>query len=186
MQKKKTVRKKRDAILKGNGQHQALCEVKGVLTSPTEMILTDGTVLQVGSNNPRVRHILKTQKANGLNWFRGYPKLDKENNLTSLELVSWGASILTPPEDSESYIFKGIWLQKHLLVQRDINVPFVAKYYKEKGRIFTFKYFFSNGDYYTKKEKLINNELYLLKAKRKGNKLRICSIQRLEENNGEQ
>ena len=79
--KEKTEEKKRYKILAGNGCHQAIAEVRGMLVRPSEkgdkfkLILPDGLELDATFKTPHLKWLAFNQdRIIGLHWFRGYPK----------------------------------------------------------------------------------------------------------------
>ena len=149
--KNKKPEKKRYKILAGNGCHQAICEVKGMLVPSPEsekkfqLILPDG--LQIDAYFKTAYQywlaVNKPEIVTGLHWFRGYPKFS-ENKLTALQIVTWDCNMTE--NNSEQWEFIGVWTaQRNLTVQRTMADKEIRKIAKETGYIKKFKYTFTNS-----------------------------------------
>jgi hypothetical protein len=146
------IEKKRYKILAGNGCHQAIAEVQGILVPPSEpdqhflLILPDGFQIEVTFKTPRLHWIARNQDTIlGSHWFRGYPKM-KENKLISLQIIAWDKDMPTNPRGFETWEFTGVWTaQKNITVQRSMMMEDVRKIAKETGFIKKFKYTFTNS-----------------------------------------
>ncbi|MTF39988.1 hypothetical protein [Cyanobacterium aponinum] len=180
---KPPVEKKRYKILAGNGCHQAIAEVRGMLIPPGEgeksfhLILPDGTQLEATFKNSRILWLAHNKpELLGDHWFRGYPKM-KDNKLVSLQIIAWDGTMPTNPRGEESWEFTGVWtLQKNITVQRSMMLEDVRKIAKETGFIKKFKYTFINSFDWVKNKKLWAGYVYKVLCKRKGDVLEIKKV----------
>lgn len=177
------IEKKRYKILAGNGCHQAIAEVQGILVPPSEpdehfiLILPDGFQLEVTFKTPRLHWIAKNQDTIlGSHWFRGYPKM-KDNKLISLQIIAWDKDMPTNPRGFETWEFTGVWTaQKNITVQRSMMMEDVRKIAKETGFIKKFKYTFINSFDWVKNKKLWMGYVYKILCQRKGDTLEIKKV----------
>lgn len=183
--KKKTSpeEKKRYKILAGNGCHQAIAELRGILIPPTEgeksfhLILPDGLQLEATFKNPRLLWLAYNKpELLGDHWFRGYPKM-KDDKLVSLQIIAWDGTMPTNPRGEETWEFTGVWtLQKNITVQRSMMLEDVRKVAEETGFIKKFKYTFVNSFDWVKNKKLWAGYVYKVLCKRKGDVLEIKKV----------
>ncbi len=177
------VEKKRYKILAGNGCHQAIAEVQGILVPPSEpeqhfiLILPDGFQIEVTFKTPRLYWIAHNQdKILGSHWFRGYPKM-KDDKLVSLQIIAWDKNMPTNPRGFETWEFTGVWTaQKNITVQRSMMMEDVRKIAKETGFIKKFKYTFTNSFEWVKNKKLWMGYVYKVLCQRKGDTLEIKKV----------
>lgn len=175
--------KKRYKILAGNGCHQAIAELRGILVPPAEgeksfrLILPDGVQLEATFKNPRLLWLAYNKsELLGDHWFRGYPKM-KDDKLVSLQIVAWDGTMPTDPRGEETWEFTGVWtLQKNITVQRSMMLEDVRKVAKETGFIKKFKYTFANSFDWVKNKKLWAGYVYKVLCKRKGDVLEIKKV----------
>ncbi len=175
--------KKRYKILAGNGCHQAITEVLGILLPPSEgeksfrLILPDGVQLEASFKNPRLLWLAHNKpELLGQHWFRGYPKM-KDNKLVSLQIIAWDGTMPTNPRGEEVWEFTGVWtLQKNITVQRSMMLDDVRKIAKETGFIKKFKYTFANSFDWVKNKKLWAGYVYKVLCKRNGDVLEIKKV----------
>lgn len=180
---KENPEKKRYKILAGNGCHQAIAEVQGILVPPTTedgmfmMILPDGFQVEVTFKTPRIRWIAYNQDTIlGAHWFRVYPKM-KDDKLISLQIVAWDKGMPTNPHGNELWEFIGVWTaQKNLTVQRSMMTEDIRQIAKETGFIKKFKYTFINSADWAKNKKLWTGYVYKLICQRKGDVLEIKKV----------
>ncbi|MGI0481872.1 hypothetical protein ACN4EE_13915 [Geminocystis sp. CENA526] len=181
--KKEKVEKKRYKILAGNGCHQAIAEIQGILVPPSEedqpflIILPDGVQLEATFKNPRLKWIAhNTDTVLGSHWFRVYPKM-KDDKLISVQIIAWDKGMPTNPMGEEHWEFTGVWTaQKNLTVQRSMMEADVRATAKETGFIKKFKYTFINSFEFVKKKNLWMGYVYKLICKRKGDVLEIRKV----------
>jgi hypothetical protein len=172
--------KKRYKILAGNGCHQAIAEVRGMLLKPAEeggkfrLILTDGTELQASFRDARLKWIAyNKEEVMGVHWFRGYPKM-KDDNLVCFQIIAWDGDMPSNPKGWETWEFTGLWTpQKNLTVQRSMTLKEIRKEAKETGFIKKFKYTFTNSYDFVASKKLWIGYVYKLICRREGTKLKI-------------
>lgn len=175
--------KKRYKILAGNGCHQAIAEVLGILLPPPEgeksfrLILPDGLQLEASFKNSRLLWLAYNKpELLGQHWFRGYPKM-KDNKLVSLQIIAWDGAMPTHPRGDETWEFTGVWtLQKNITVQRSMMLDDVRKIAKETGFIKKFKYTFVNSFDWVKNKKLWAGYVYKVLCKRQGDVLEIKKV----------
>lgn len=151
--------------MKGNGSHQAICEVKGCFCSDETgdyLILTDGTRVDA-----RPRYMKQKKNYLGVHIFRAYPKM-KRRKLDSFTLIGYDRERIF---EDELFKFCGVWQKGRLVVERDkkmcLSRPVPRK-----------KYWFKN---YSKVKG--DNELVEILAVRKNNILFIKSVKVLKEKN---
>lgn len=177
------IEKKRYKILAGNGCHQAIAEVQGILVPPSDpdqhflLILPDGFQIEVTFKTPRLHWIARNQDTIlGSHWFRGYPKM-KDNKLISLQIIAWDKDMPTNPRGFETWEFTGVWTaQKNITVQRSMMMEDVRKLAKETGFIKKFKYTFTNSFEWVKNKKLWMGYVYKILCQRKGDTLEIKKV----------
>lgn len=181
--KQEKVEKKRYKILAGNGCHQAIAEIQGILVPPSAedqpflIILPDGMQLEATFKNPRLKWIAhNTDTVLGSHWFRVYPKM-KDDKLISVQIIAWDKGMPTNPRGEEHWEFTGVWTaQKNLTVQRSMMTADVRTTAKETGFIKKFKYTFVNSFEWAKNKKLWMGYVYKLICKRKGDVLEIKKV----------
>ncbi|MBL1209371.1 hypothetical protein [Geminocystis sp. GBBB08] len=177
------VEKKRYKILAGNGCHQAIAEVQGILVPPNEpeqnfiLILPDGFQIEATFKTPRLHWIARNQDTMlGSHWFRGYPKM-KDDKLVSLQIIAWDKGMPTNPRGFETWEFTGVWTaQKNITVQRSMMMEDVRKIAKETGFIKKFKYTFTNSFEWVKNKKLWMGYVYKIICQRKEGTLEIKKV----------
>jgi hypothetical protein len=175
--------KKRYKILAGNGCHQAIAEVQGILVPPSEpdqnflLILPDGFQIEVTFKTPRLHWIAKNQDTMlGAHWFRGYPKM-KDDKLISLQIIAWDKGMPTNPRGFETWEFTGVWTaQRNITVQRSMMMDDIRKIAKETGFIKKFKYTFINSFDWVKNKKLWMGYVYKILCQRRGDTLEIKKV----------
>jgi hypothetical protein len=175
--------KKRYKILAGNGCHQAIAEVQGILLKPSELgskftlILPDGTELQASFRNSRLKWIAcNKEEILGLHWFRGYPKM-KDDQLVCFQIIAWDGNMPSNERGWETWEFTGLWTpQKNLTVQRSMGIKEIRQEAKETGFIKKFKYTFTNTQEWVANKKLWIGYVYKLLCRREGNKLKIQKV----------
>ncbi len=175
--------KKRYKILAGNGCHQAIAEIQGILVPPANensshvLILPDGSTLDAIFKNARLKWLAYNQESIlGSHWFRGYPKM-KDNKLVAFQIISWDGGMPTNEKGWETWEFIGVWtLQKTLTVQRSMAMDDVRKSAKETGFIKKFKYTFTNTHDFLKSKKLWSGYVYKILCRREGNTLKIQKV----------
>ena len=176
--------KKRYKILAGNGCHQAIAEVKGILVPPAEesgkfmLILSDGIELEVIFRNSRLKWIAynRSDWVLGAHWFRGYPKM-RDDRLVGFQIIAWDGNMPTNKNGEELWQFTGLWtLQKNLTVQRSMMEEDIRKIAKETGFIKKFKYTFTNSFDWVKSKKLWIGYVYKLICRRDGERLQIQRV----------
>ena len=178
--KKKKPEKKRYKILAGNGCHQAICEVQGMLVPSPEsegkfqLILPDGLQIDAYFKTKR-QYWLAVNKpgiVTGLHWFRCYPKFS-EDKLAAVQIVTWDTDM--SDNQSEKWEFKGVWTaQRNLTVQRTMSDNEIRKIAKETGYIKKFKYTFTNS--FDFKRSLWIGYVYKILASREGEQLKIKKV----------
>ncbi|WP_446684720.1 hypothetical protein [Cyanobacterium sp. HL-69] len=189
--KTKSKKKKKDKkppakkykILAGNGCHQAISEVQGILVPPIddessyELILPDGLALEATFTRPYLESlVLKQPDILGVHWFRGYPKM-QDNKLVAFQIVGWDGNMPTNEQGWERWEFIGLWaLQKNLTVQRSIADRTVRKEARKTGFITEFKFTFSNTEDWVKQKKLWIGYVYKLLCRREGDTLKIQKV----------
>ncbi|BAQ63083.1 hypothetical protein GM3708_3489 [Geminocystis sp. NIES-3708] len=177
------IEKKRYKILAGNGCHQAIAEVQGILIPPSEpdqnflLILPDGFQIEATFKTPRLHWIARNQETMlGSHWFRGYPKM-KDNKLISLQIIAWDKGMPTNPRGFETWEFTGVWTaQKNITVQRSMMIEDVRQIAKETGFIKKFKYTFINSFDWVKNKKLWMGYVYKILCQRRGDTLEIKKV----------
>ncbi len=175
--------RKRYKILAGNGCHQAIAEIKGILVPPSEpeqpftLILPDGLQIEATFKTARLYWIAQNKEyILGLHWFRGYPKM-KDDKLISLQIIAWDGNMPSNPTEDEHWEFIGIWTaQKNLTVQRSMMTKDIRKIAKETGFIKKFKYTFLNSYDWAKSKKLWIGYVYKILCVRKGDKFEIKKV----------
>lgn len=175
--------KKRYKILAGNGAHQAIAEVNGILVPPTEptgkftLVLPDGLQLEVIFKSPRLRGFaLTTNLMIGQHWFRGYPKMQNDK-LVAFQIVAWDGNMPTNEKGWEVWEFIGVWtLQKNITIQRTLMDEEIKQIAKETGFIKKFKYTFTNAFEWMKSKKLWVGYVYKLICRREGATLSIQKV----------
>jgi hypothetical protein len=178
--KEKLREKKRYKILAGNGCHQAICEVQGMLIPPTEkegkfqLILPDGLQVDASFKTSR-QHWLAMNKpeiVTGLHWFRCYPKMS-DNKLVGLQILAWDGNMTN--NKFENWEFIGVWTaQRNITVQRTMSDKDIRKIAKETGFIKKFKYTFTNS--FDFKRALWMGYVYKILATRKGDSFEIRKV----------
>ncbi|WP_141712638.1 hypothetical protein A5482_016155 (plasmid) [Cyanobacterium sp. IPPAS B-1200] len=174
---------KKYKILAGNGCHQAISEVQGILVPPIDdessyqLILPDGLALEATFTRPYLESlVLKQPDILGVHWFRGYPKM-QDNKLVAFQIVGWDGNMPTNEQGWERWEFIGLWaLQKNLTVQRSIADRTVRKEARKTGFITEFKFTFSNTEDWVKQKKLWIGYVYKLLCRREGNTLKIQKV----------
>lgn len=183
-EKKPEVEKKRYKILAGNGCHQAIAEIQGILIPPHEenapflIILPDGFQLEATFKNPRLKWIAynNPEAVIGAHWFRVYPKM-KDDKLISVQIIAWDKGMPTNPREEETWEFIGVWTaQRNITVQRSMTMEEIRKIAKETGFIKKFKYTFINSFDFVKQKKLWMGYVYKLICRRKGDVLEIKRV----------
>jgi hypothetical protein len=182
-EKKPEVEKKRYKILAGNGCHQAIAEIQGILVPPHNeeapflLILPDGFQLEATFKNPRLKWLAhNTEVALGAHWFRVYPKM-KDDKLISVQIIAWDKGMPSNPRGEETWEFIGVWTaQKNITVQRSMTMEDIRKIAKETGFIKKFKYTFINSFDFAKQKKLWMGYVYKLICRRKGDVLEIKKV----------
>ncbi len=175
--------KKRYKVLPGNGCHQAIAEVQGILVPPTEkkgkfiLILSDGVQLEAIFKNPRLKWIACNKDwIIGAHWFRGYPKM-KDDKLVAFQIIGWDGNMPTNQRGWEVWEFTGYWtIQKTLTVQRSMMIEEIRQLAKETGFIKKFKYTFTNSFDWVKSKKLWAGYVYKLICRREGDLLKIQKV----------
>ncbi|MBF2056868.1 MAG: hypothetical protein IGQ45_06525 [Cyanobacterium sp. T60_A2020_053] len=175
--------KKRYKILAGNGCHQAIAEVKGILVPPADkndshhLILPDGCTLQATFISSQLKWLAFNQpNILGAHWFRGYPKM-QDNKLVALQIIAWDLNMPTNEKGWETWEFIGLWtLQKNLTVQRSMGMKEIRTVAKETGFIKKFKYTFNNAEEWLKNKKLWSGYVYKLLCRREGDTLKIQKV----------
>lgn len=182
-EKKSFSERKRYKILAGNGCHQAIAEVHGILVPPTEedgchsLILPDGCVLEASFKDARLKWLAYNREGVlGAHWFRGYPKM-KDDKLVAFQIVAWDLDMPTNQRGWETWEFTGVWtIQKNLTVQRSMGLQEVREQAKETGFIKKFKYTFNNTSDWLKSKKLWSGYVYKLICRREGDTLKIQKV----------
>jgi hypothetical protein len=84
---------KRYKILAGNGCHQAIAEVQGILVPPIDaesnhqLILPDGLAIEATFADSYLKWLAFNQpNISGAHWFRGYPKM-KDDKLIAFQII---------------------------------------------------------------------------------------------------
>nr|WP_069791000.1 hypothetical protein [Cyanobacterium sp. IPPAS B-1200] len=180
---KKKTPAKRYKILAGNGCHQAISEVQGILVPPIDdessyqLILPDGLALEATFSNPYLESLaLKQPNILGVHWFRGYPKM-QDTKLVSFQIVGWDGNMPTNEQGWERWEFIGLWtLQKNLTVQRSITARTVRKEARQTGFITEFKFTFSNTEDWIQEKKLWIGYVYKLLCCREEDTLKIQKV----------
>jgi hypothetical protein len=175
--------RKRYKILAGNGCHQAIAEIQGILVPPTEsgesfsLVLPDGLQIEATFKTPRLHWIAQNKEYMlGRHWFRGYPKM-KDNKLVSLQIIAWDGNMPSNSKGEEHWEFIGVWTaQKNITVQRSMMTKDIRKIAKETGFIKKFKYTFTNSYDWVKSKKLWVGYVYQLICKRNGDSLEIKKV----------
>jgi len=175
--------KNRYKILAGNGCHQAIAEVHGILVPPTEenschnLILPDGCVLEATFKDARLKWLAHNREGVlGAHWFRGYPKM-KNNKLVGLQIIAWDMNMPTNERGWETWEFIGVWtVQKNLTVQRSMGLKEVRQQARETGFIKKFKYTFNNTYDWLKNKKLWSGYVYKILCRREGDSLKIQKV----------
>ncbi len=175
--------KKRYKILVGNGCHQAIAEVKGMLVRPSEkgdkfkLILPDGVELDATFKTPHLKWLAFNQdRIIGLHWFRGYPKM-RENKLVCFQIIAWDGDMPTSPKGWERWEFTGLWTpQRNLTVQRSMGVKEIRSIAKETGFIKKFKFSFNNAQEWIASKRLWIGYVYKLLCRREGDMLKIQKV----------
>ncbi|WP_241735260.1 hypothetical protein [Cyanobacterium stanieri] len=175
--------KKRYKILVGNGCHQAIAEVYGILVPPAEenschsLILPDGYTLEATFKDARLKWLAHNkQQVLGAHWFRGYPKM-KDDKLVGFQIVAWDMDMPTNPKGWETWEFIGIWtVQKNLTVQRSMGLKEIREQAKETGFIKKFKYTFNNTYDWLKSKKLWTGYVYKILCRREKDTLKIQKV----------
>ena len=181
--KEKTEEKKRYKILAGNGCHQAIAEVRGMLVRPSEkgdkfkLILPDGIELDATFKTPHLKWLAFNQDhIIGLHWFRGYPKM-REGKLVCFQIIAWDGEMPTSPKGWERWEFTGLWTpQRNLTVQRSMAVQEIRSIAKETGFIKKFKFSFNNAQDWIASRKLWIGYVYKLLCRREGDMLKIQKV----------
>ncbi|WP_446684848.1 hypothetical protein A5482_014645 (plasmid) [Cyanobacterium sp. IPPAS B-1200] len=189
--KTKSKKKKKDKkppakkykILAGNGCHQAISEVQGILVPPIDaesshqLILPDGLALEATFSNPYLESLaLKQPNILGAHWFRGYPKM-QDNKLVALQIVGWDGNMPTNEQGWEKWEFIGVWtIQKNLTVQRSMGDKDVKEQAIKTGYIKKFKFTFSNSEDWLKRKKLWIGYVYQLICRREGDTFKIQKV----------
>ncbi|BAQ65130.1 hypothetical protein [Geminocystis sp. NIES-3709] len=180
---KEKIEKKRYKILAGNGCHQAIAEIQGILVPPQGenepflIILPDGFQLEATFKTPRIKWMaMNTDVVIGAHWFRVYPKM-KDDKLISVQIVAWDKNMPSNPRGEEHWEFTGVWTaQKNITVQRSMMTDDIRKTAKETGFIKKFKYTFINSFDWVKNKKLWMGYVYKIICKRKGDVLEIKKV----------
>lgn len=175
--------KKRYKILAGNGCHQAIAEVQGILVPPSDennnhtLILPDGCTLDATFKDGHLKWLAYNREIMlGGHWFRGYPKM-KDDKLVAFQIVAWDKGMPTSERGWETWEFTGVWtLQKNLTVQRSMGVEDVRQQAKETGFIKKFKYTFNNTYDWLNRKRLWSGYVYKLLCRREGNTLKIQKV----------
>ena len=175
--------RKRYKILAGNGCHQAITEVQGILVPPTEpgqsfsLVLPDGLQIEATFKTPRLHWIAQNKDYMlGHHWFRGYPKM-KDNKLVSLQIIAWDGNMPSNPQGQENWEFVGVWTaQKNITVQRSMMTKDIRKIAKETGFIKKFKYTFNNSYDWVKNRKLWVGYVYKVLCQRNGDTFAIKRV----------
>ena len=175
--------RKRYKILAGNGCHQAIAEVQGILVPPADtessftLVLPDGLQIEATFKTPRLHWIAQNKDYMlGHHWFRGYPKM-KDNKLVSLQIIAWDGNMPSNPKGEENWEFIGVWTaQKNITVQRSMMTKDIRKIAKETGFIKKFKYTFTNSYDWVKGRKLWVGYVYKLLCQRNGETLEIKRV----------
>ncbi len=179
-QPEKKLEKKRYKILAGNGCHQAICEVQGMLIPPTDeggkfqLILPDGLQVDAYFKTPRQHWLAKNNPEfiTGMHWFRCYPKMANDK-LVALQIVSWDGDMSN--NKGEQWEFIGVWTaQRNITVQRTMSNKEIRKIAKEEGFIKKFKFTFTNS--FDFKRNLWVGYVYQVLASREGDKLKIRKV----------
>ncbi|WP_017293225.1 hypothetical protein [Geminocystis herdmanii] len=182
-EKVEKVEKKRYKILAGNGCHQAIAELQGILVPPHNeeapflLILPDGFQMEATFKNPRLKWLAhNTDAVVGSHWFRVYPKM-KDDKLISVQIIAWDKGMPSNPRGEETWEFIGVWTaQRNVTVQRSMTMDDIRKIAKETGFIKKFKYTFINSFDFVKQKKLWMGYVYKLICKRKGDVLEIKKV----------
>lgn len=168
-------KRKRYKILAGNGCHQAIAEVQGILIPPTEengsfnLVLPDGLQIEATFKTPRLHWIAQNKDyILGPHWFRGYPKM-KDDKLVNLQIIAWDGNMPSNKRGEETWEFVGVWTaQKNITVQRSMMTKDIRKIARETGFIKKFKYTFINSYDWVKSRKLWVGYVYKVQCKREG------------------
>lgn len=182
-EKQNKVEKKRYKILAGNGCHQAIAEIQGILIPPHDeeapflLILPDGFQMEATFKNPRLKWLAhNTDAVVGSHWFRVYPKM-KDDKLISVQIIAWDKGMPSNAREDETWEFIGVWTaQRNLTVQRSMTMEDIRKIAKETGFIKKFKYTFINSFDFVKQKKLWMGYVYKLICKRKEDTLEIKRV----------
>ena len=176
---------KKYKILAGNGCHQAISEVQGILVPPIddessyELILPDGLALEATFTRPYLESlVLKQPDILGVHWFRGYPKMQDNKLVGPFQIVGWDGNMPTNEQGWERWEFIGLWaLQKnshsstfHRRTER------LEKKLEKTGFITEFKFTFSNTEDWVKQKKLWIGYVYKLLCRREGDTLKIQKV----------
>nr|WP_242412018.1 hypothetical protein [Cyanobacterium sp. IPPAS B-1200] len=189
--KTKSKKKKKDKkppakkykILAGNGCHQGIAEVQGILVPPIDdegshqLILPDGLALEATFAHNYLKWLAFNQpNISGAHWFRGYPKM-QDNKLVALQIVGWDGNMPTNEKGWEKWEFIGVWtIQKNLTVQRSMGDKDVKEQAIKTGYIKKFKFTFSNSEDWVKQKKLWIGYVYQLICRREGDTLKIQKV----------
>jgi len=174
---------KKYKILAGNGCHQAIAEVQGILVPPIDaesshqLILPDGLALEATFTHNYLKWLAFNQpNISGAHWFRGYPKM-QDNKLVALQIVGWDGNMPTNDQGWEKWEFIGVWtIQKNLTVQRSMGDKDVKEQAIKTGYIKKFKFTFSNTEDWLKRKKLWIGYVYQLICRREGDTLKIQKV----------
>nr|OEJ77582.1 hypothetical protein A5482_15395 [Cyanobacterium sp. IPPAS B-1200] len=174
---------KKYKILAGNGCHQAIAEVQGILVPPIDaesshqLILPDGLALEATFTHNYLKWLAFNQpNISGAHWFRGYPKM-QDNKLVALQIVGWDGNMPTNDQGWEKWEFIGVWtIQKNLTVQRSMGDKDVKEQAIKTGYIKKFKFTFSNSEDWLKRKKLWIGYVYQLICRREGDTLKIQKV----------
>ncbi len=175
--------RKRYKILAGNGCHQAIAEIQGILVPPSEegesfsLILPDGLQIEASFKTSRLHWIAQNKDYMiGLHWFRGYPKM-KDDKLISLQIIAWDGNMPSNTKGDEHWEFIGIWTaQRNITVQRSMMTKDIRKIAKETGFIKKFKYTFTNSYDWVKNRKLWIGYVYKILCQRNGDTFEIKKV----------
>lgn len=170
-------------ILAGNGCHQAIAEVQGILVPPIDsesyhqLILPDGLALEATFKDAKLKWLVSINPdVLGAHWFRGYPKI-KNDKLVAFQIIGWDGNMPTNEKGWERWEFIGVWtLQKNLTVQRSMGEQEIRKQARETGFIKKFKFTFTNTHDWIEQKKLWTGYVYRLICCREGNTLKIEKV----------
>lgn len=147
--------------LKGNGEHKALWQFKGVYCLEDEqsyVILPDGEKLPAKTRLNRY-----DKKYEGLHTFLAYPKM-KQKLISSLTLINFDKELIL---GNDEFLLKGFWQNGRLIVQRDKN-------FCQKRPLPQLKFWFKNY------QKIVGNNIFVeIRAIRAGRKLKIMNVKNL-------